>query len=71
MKTGENWMGPGGEVIQEPDAEVIRWDEDVAITTPGTSIASYMDRLAAGYIRNRGRSTSSSSAVERFNFSAP
>ena len=35
-------------IEQQPDAQVVHWDDMLAVTTPGSSIASSMDRFKAG-----------------------
>lgn len=54
-------LGSPDIVRQEPDAEVIEWDEDSAVTTPGSSIAASMDRFKAGNMTPAQRNT-----LERF-----
>lgn len=41
-------LGSPDEIREEPDAQVVEWDEALAVTTPGNSIASSMDRFKAG-----------------------
>lgn len=41
-------LGRPEEVHHMPDAQVVEWEEDKAVTAPGFSIASSMDRFKAG-----------------------
>lgn len=50
-------LGSPDIVRQEPDAEVIEWEEDSAVTTPGSSIAASMDRFRAGNMTPAQRNT--------------
>lgn len=41
----------------QPDAEIVRWDDFLAVTTPGSSIAASMDRFKAGNMTAPQRKT--------------